>query len=82
MRSTLPVVLLVVLLAPGGLGAQSMKSAEPFKVGTFQIEGKAVVGLVLRDSLIVEIWAANNELEVFTPRSLLKGAAVSKGNLD
>ena len=55
MRSTVLAALLVVLTAPAGLQAQAMESAEPFKVGTFQIDGEAVVGLVLRDSLIVDI---------------------------
>ena len=64
MRSTVLAVLLVVLAAPAGLQAQAMESAEPFKVGTFQIDGEAVVGLVLRDSLIVDIGAANTELEL------------------
>ena len=64
MRSTILAALLVVLAAPAGLQAQAMESAEPFKVGTFQIDGEAVVGLVLRDSLIVDIGAANTELEL------------------
>lgn len=37
--------------------------AEPFKVGTFEIGGTPTVGLVLRDSLIVELNAANAALE-------------------
>ena len=37
--------------------------AEPFKVGTFEIEGEARVGMVLRDALIVDIGAANRALE-------------------
>ncbi|MDG2175148.1 MAG: fumarylacetoacetate hydrolase family protein [Gammaproteobacteria bacterium] len=35
----------------------------PFKVGTFGIDDRQVVGLVLRDSLIVELDAANQGLE-------------------
>ena len=35
------------------------KPAEPFKVGTFEIRKTPTVGLVLRDSLIVDIAAAN-----------------------
>lgn len=64
MRSTILAGLLVVLATPAGLQAQAMESAEPFKVGTFQIDGEAIVGLVLRDSLIVDIGAANTELEL------------------
>jgi 2-keto-4-pentenoate hydratase/2-oxohepta-3-ene-1,7-dioic acid hydratase in catechol pathway len=39
--------------------AQSPKPAEPFKVGTFEIRKTPTVGMVLRDSLIVDIAAAN-----------------------
>ncbi|HIE95232.1 MAG TPA: hypothetical protein EYQ83_21090, partial [Acidobacteria bacterium] len=64
MRSTILAALLVVLAVPAGLHAQALESAEPFKVGTFQVDGEATVALVLRDSLIVDIGAANAELEV------------------
>ena len=64
MRSTILVALLVVLAAPAGLRAQTMESAEPFKVGTFQIDGKTTAAIVLRDALIVDIGAANAELEL------------------
>ena len=64
MRWTIPAALLVVLAVPAGLQAQPIEAAEPFKVGTFQIEGEKLVGLVLRDSLIVEIDAANAALEL------------------
>ena len=37
--------------------------AEPFKVGTFEINGKPQVGIVLRDSLIIELNAANAALQ-------------------
>ena len=64
MRSTILAALLVVLAGPAALGAQTLESAEPFKVGTFQIDGEATTALVLRDALIVDIDAANAELEV------------------
>ena len=64
MRSTILAALIVVLGAPAGLQAQALESAEPFKVGTFQIDSGATVGLVLRDTLIVDIGAANTELEL------------------
>jgi 2-keto-4-pentenoate hydratase/2-oxohepta-3-ene-1,7-dioic acid hydratase in catechol pathway len=44
--------------------AQSAVSAEPFKVGTFAIDNVPTVGLVLRDTLIVDIAAANAALEL------------------
>jgi 2-keto-4-pentenoate hydratase/2-oxohepta-3-ene-1,7-dioic acid hydratase in catechol pathway len=39
-------------------------SAEPFKLGTFGIDGIPTVGLVLRDQYIIEVNAANTALEV------------------
>lgn len=55
--------LLVVLIgAPTAFG-QATESAEPFKVGTFDIDGVPRVGLVLRDSLVVDIAEANRGLE-------------------
>jgi 2-keto-4-pentenoate hydratase/2-oxohepta-3-ene-1,7-dioic acid hydratase in catechol pathway len=39
-------------------------SAEPFKVGTFEIQGAAQVGIVLRDQLIVALDPANAALEM------------------
>jgi 2-keto-4-pentenoate hydratase/2-oxohepta-3-ene-1,7-dioic acid hydratase in catechol pathway len=43
--------------------APAPESAEPFKLGSFAIAGEPTVGLVLRDSLIVDIGAANADLE-------------------
>ena len=54
------------LAAAAPLSAQSAPGAqiaEPFKVGTFEIEREARVGMVLRDALIVDIGAANRALE-------------------
>jgi 2-keto-4-pentenoate hydratase/2-oxohepta-3-ene-1,7-dioic acid hydratase in catechol pathway len=42
---------------------RAIEPAEPFKLGTFAIGGEPTVGLVLRDSLIVDIGAANSDLE-------------------
>ncbi len=38
-------------------------SVEPFKVGTFEIDGAPTVGIVLRDALIIDLAAANTALE-------------------
>jgi 2-keto-4-pentenoate hydratase/2-oxohepta-3-ene-1,7-dioic acid hydratase in catechol pathway len=47
------------------VSAQAMQSAEPFKVGTFGIDGVATVGLVMRDDqLIVDLASANRALEL------------------
>ena len=43
--------------------AAAMDVAEPFKVGTFEIDGEPRVALVLRDALVVDIGEANRALE-------------------
>ena len=58
------IVLLTVLWIPVQGVAQAPASAEPFKVGTFAIDGTPTVGIVLRDSLIVDLNAANTVLEM------------------
>lgn len=58
------VLLFALALAPLSASAQAMLPvAEPFKVGTFEIRGEPTVGIVLRDSLILELGAANAALE-------------------
>jgi 2-keto-4-pentenoate hydratase/2-oxohepta-3-ene-1,7-dioic acid hydratase in catechol pathway len=54
-------ILFVTTLAacPGLAAAQAPDVAEPFKLGTFAIAGSPTVGLVLRDSLVVDIGEAN-----------------------
>jgi 2-keto-4-pentenoate hydratase/2-oxohepta-3-ene-1,7-dioic acid hydratase in catechol pathway len=67
MRFKLIVTLIAVLASPAlafGQTRAAPVSAEPFKVGTFGIDGRPTVGLVLRDSLIVELEAANAALEL------------------
>ncbi|MDH3271559.1 MAG: fumarylacetoacetate hydrolase family protein [Gemmatimonadota bacterium] len=68
MRSRFPAAFLFFALTAGGLMGPSATSAqtsaaEPFKVGTFEIDGQPTVALVLRDQLIVEIDEANADLE-------------------
>jgi len=61
MRFTLAVVCIVLA---GSIAAQpAPEVAEPFKLGTFEIDGATEVAIVLRDSLIVELDAANAALE-------------------
>ncbi len=58
--------LVVLLVAPLGASAalgQATEVAEPFKVGTFDIEDTPRVGLVLRDRLVVDLAEANRALE-------------------
>ena len=53
-----------VLVLPNAANSQPLPSvAEPFKVGTFEIEGSPRVGVVLRDSIVVELSGANAALE-------------------
>jgi 2-keto-4-pentenoate hydratase/2-oxohepta-3-ene-1,7-dioic acid hydratase in catechol pathway len=66
MRRILILVTLVALASPALLFAQrgpAATSAEPFKLGTFEIEGDQRVGLVLQEKLVVELAAANRALE-------------------
>ena len=61
MRLTIAVVL---GLLTSSLAAQPvLDAAEPFKLGTFEIDGATEVAIVLRDNLIVELHAANAALE-------------------
>jgi 2-keto-4-pentenoate hydratase/2-oxohepta-3-ene-1,7-dioic acid hydratase in catechol pathway len=56
-------LVLTVSAVPLQLHAQAPSSAEPFKVGTFGIDSVPTVGIVLRDSLVVDLDAANAALE-------------------
>ncbi len=61
MRRSLVLAAVLALASPAVGSAQDI--AEPFKVGTFEIDGRAQVGIVVRDQLIVELDAANLALE-------------------
>jgi 2-keto-4-pentenoate hydratase/2-oxohepta-3-ene-1,7-dioic acid hydratase in catechol pathway len=50
----------VVSLAQGGA---AIRIAEPFKLGTFEIDGAPMLGIVLRDAHVLELDAANAALE-------------------
>ena len=65
MRRILVPAVVVVLLAPAAPAAQgpAVEPVEPFKVGTFDVRGAPRVGLVLRDSLILDVEEANRALE-------------------
>ena len=61
------VLLAAAALAPlaplAAQGGPEIEIAEPFKVGTFEINGMPRVALVLRDALIVDIGEANQAFE-------------------
>lgn len=61
MRAFVAVLISTLLLFASTGSAQDI--AEPFKVGTFEIDGLPTVGIVLRDSIIIELDAANTALE-------------------
>ena len=57
-KNLIAVTYLVFLLIPAQSLAQAgplTTSAEPFKLGTFRIEGIPTVGIVLRDQYIIEL---------------------------
>jgi 2-keto-4-pentenoate hydratase/2-oxohepta-3-ene-1,7-dioic acid hydratase in catechol pathway len=59
-RIALTLFLFLAIFTPA---SAQITVAEPFKVGTFEIEGVAQVGIVLRDRYIVELSRANEALE-------------------
>jgi len=61
MRKSSILTLVLLLALPASGWPQTI--AEPFKVGTFEINGAPTVGIVLRNQLIVELNAANLALE-------------------
>ena len=61
MRRSLVLAAFLALVIPFVSSAQVI--VEPFKVGTFEVDGRAQVAIVLRDHLIVELDAANLALE-------------------
>ena len=61
-KMTVLLLLAFPLLALAQTGP-ARSSSEPFKVGTFEIDGVPRVGIVLRDSLIIDLYAANEELQ-------------------
>lgn len=75
MRLISAIVLVLTLAMPAGVAQTPSKPAEPYKVGTFEINKAPAVGLVLRDSLIVDINAANTAVpagtKVATPRDMI-----------
>ncbi len=64
-RLLMLLIALVISAAPTAFaqGAANITSAEPFKLGTFEIEGEPRIGIVLQDKIIVELNAANRALE-------------------
>ena len=63
-KPTLLLLLLALLtLAVPTPGVAQLEITEPFKVGTFEIEGEPRVGVVLRDRFVLDLNRANRALE-------------------
>jgi 2,4-diketo-3-deoxy-L-fuconate hydrolase len=66
--SRLPLALALLAAAGSvmvsGQAPAALRSAEPFKLGTFLIDERPAVGIVLRDSLVVDLAAANRDLQL------------------
>ena len=62
-RTCVALVLAVVVAASGHLWAQAGGGAVPFKLGTFERNGRTLVGLVVRDTQVVDIAQANAAFE-------------------
>jgi 2-keto-4-pentenoate hydratase/2-oxohepta-3-ene-1,7-dioic acid hydratase in catechol pathway len=62
MRRSVILMALIALGSPALLWAQ-VSPVEAFKLGTFEIAGEPEIGIVLRDSLIIELDAANRALQ-------------------
>ncbi len=52
-----------LLLALALLSQTAFGSVEPFKLGTFEHDGEVIIGIVLRDQLVVDLARANASLE-------------------
>ncbi len=65
-RTCAALILAVAVAASGHLAAQS-GGAVPFKLGTFERNGRTLVALVLRDTQVVDIAQANAAFEASNP---------------
>ncbi len=63
MRTAPTLTLLLLLLLVPTAWAQMPDVAEPFKLGTFEIDGEAKIGIVIHDQMVVDFVAANAALE-------------------
>jgi len=65
MRKNLALSIAILLSLAVPLVAQnsSMSVSEPFKLGTFELQGERFLGIVLRDAYVVDLGRANHEYE-------------------
>jgi 2-keto-4-pentenoate hydratase/2-oxohepta-3-ene-1,7-dioic acid hydratase in catechol pathway len=57
------IVAVTMGLPVSGQSPAALRSAEPFKLGTFDINGTPTAGLLLRDTIVVDLPAANREYQ-------------------
>ena len=62
-RTLIALTIAVAIAASAYVGAQTGGAAVPFKLGTFERNGQAFLGLVLRDAQVVDIAQANNAFQ-------------------
>ena len=62
-KRSIAIILMIVLMPVIAPAQEAPAVAEPFKVGTFEIDGAPQVGIVLRDSQIISLNPANAVLE-------------------
>ncbi len=62
-----PIVVLSWAFLAGSGGAEDSKEAPPFKLGTFEHQGRTLLGLVLAEQTVIDVAAANEALEKSHP---------------
>ncbi len=60
-------LLTVCLLACTFASAQAQPAVTPFKLGNFELQGKPLIGIVLNDTLIIDLAAANAAIKSTGP---------------
>lgn len=61
------IVLCAALAVVVGLAAQTATPAVPFKLGTFELNGRTFAGLVINDALVADLTQANAAFEQASP---------------
>jgi 2-keto-4-pentenoate hydratase/2-oxohepta-3-ene-1,7-dioic acid hydratase in catechol pathway len=61
--SLVPIALFSSVLLANATGADDTRETPPFKLGTFEHQGRTLLGLVLADQKVIDVAAANAALE-------------------
>ena len=62
MKATLFAVVLAVVVGSSGVGVPAQSAATPYKLGTFAEGGRTFLGLVLDDSVVIDLSKADPSL--------------------